>query len=125
GEIAVITGGNVHGNYSLPDVIKVDMNVDCPRSSGWWLWRRRFRGRGRFWRFIASLRQKRRRFVCIKHGEVNGTTNGPIDRTHLKPTGARPIVRARHEIEILAAGIEGGRVRIGESVRDLMALLFS
>src|SRR5207302_3787742 len=60
----------------------------------------------------------------FKHGEVNRAANGTIDRTHLKPTGARPIVRAGHEIEILAAGIEGRRDRIGESVRDLMALLF-
>src|SRR5207244_4611144 len=31
GEIAVITGGNVHGNYSLPDAIKVDANVCSAR----------------------------------------------------------------------------------------------
>src|SRR5205807_9852259 len=109
GETTVISGGNVHGNYSLPDSIEVDANVDGARRGRSRL-RRRLLNRCRPWRrFIASLRQERRGFTCAKHREIDCSPHRTIDRTDLQPSGAWTVIRAGEEVEVFAARVESRR----------------
>ena len=85
-----------------------------------WLPRGRFARRGARWRFVAGLRQERRRLSRAQHRQIDRAAHRPIDRTHLQPSGARPVVRARQEVKILTSGVEGGRDRICQSVSHLM-----
>ena len=50
------------------------------------------------------------------------TPSRPVERAHLEPAGAWTVVGAGEEIEILAAGVERWRHRIGHRVGDLMRL---
>src|SRR5205807_8708723 len=125
GEIGIITGRYVHGNYSLPYSFKVDANIYRARSGGCRLRSRlcAIFARRRSWRFIAGLGQERRRFARAKYREVDRATHRTIDRTHLQPAGAWTIIGAGEEVEVLTSGVEGGRNRISHAVTELMAFL--
>src|SRR4030095_735966 len=117
----------VDGDHSLPDAIEVDANVHRAwrgRRRLRWRWRA-FRGGRPRWRLVTSLWEQRRRLGSGQHGEINRPAHRTIDRTHLQPAGAGSVVRAGHEIKILATRVECRRDRIRQAISDLMRVLFS